>query len=37
MSIDVEVAEGEVLRSNDWTRFRPTMILLEELYMHPIR
>lgn len=29
MSIDVEGFETEILASNDWTRFRPTVIVLE--------
>jgi FkbM family methyltransferase len=31
MTIDVEGAELEVLRSNDWTRFRPEVVVLEDL------
>lgn len=42
MSIDVEGAEMQVLRSNDWRRFRPRVLIVEaldtslvDLYMHP--
>ncbi len=31
MSIDVEGLDLEVLQSNDWLRFRPSLILVEEL------
>ena len=31
MSIDVEGFEMEVLKSNDWIRYRPEWILLEQL------
>jgi FkbM family methyltransferase len=29
MSVDVEGGETAVIRGNDWTRFRPTIVLLE--------
>lgn len=29
LSLDVEGAEAEVLRSNDWSRFRPRLIVVE--------
>lgn len=32
MSIDVEGAEMEVLRSNDWSRFKPRVIIVEVLH-----
>ena len=31
MSVDVEGFDYEVLKSNDWTRFRPQIVLVEEL------
>lgn len=31
LSIDVEGLEGDVLRSNDWSRFRPRLVLAEIL------
>ena len=31
MSLDVEGFELNVLKSNDWTTFRPTVVLVESL------
>jgi hypothetical protein len=31
MSIDVEGSEMAVLRSNDWTRYRPRVVVIEVL------
>jgi hypothetical protein len=31
MTIDVEGLDFEVLSSNDWTKYRPKLILVEEL------
>ena len=31
MSIDVEGLDIEVLKSNDWTKFRPSYLLIEDL------
>jgi len=36
MTIDVEGLDLDVLRSNDWSRFRPTYVLAESLGMHDI-
>ena len=30
MDIDVEGSDLDVLMSNDWTKFRPTMLLIED-------
>ena len=35
MTIDTEGYEGEVLRSNDWERFRPLVLLIEHRRYHP--
>jgi FkbM family methyltransferase len=34
LKVDVEGAEGTVLRSNDWQRFRPSIVLIEAI--HPV-
>jgi len=36
LTIDVEGLDLQVLRSNDWTRFRPSFVLVEELDMRDI-
>ena len=37
LSIDTEGLEDEVIRSNDWTRFRPVALLVEYRVYHPDR
>lgn len=37
MSIDVEGLDLTVLRSNDWSRFRPKYVLAEALEMRDVR
>lgn len=32
MSVDVEGLDLEVLKSNDWEKFRPTVLLVEDMY-----
>lgn len=34
MTVDVEGFDLKVLRSNDWTRFRPHMVVVEDLVSH---
>lgn len=37
LNVDVEGKDVEVLKSNDWKRFRPQVILVEELGIHNVR
>jgi len=36
LSIDVEGLDYAVLKSNDWTKYRPTVVLVEDLELHTI-
>jgi hypothetical protein len=36
MTVDVEGMDEDVLRSNDWDRYRPNFILVEDLKQPPL-